>query len=346
MIASPSMEHSRLMRRILTFSVLFIAAGVVTACRPDEIITTENIPTAGVRFIHAVPDIDSTMTSPLQPSAAINGRLDFRFVDLPENNVQWEIEFRNTPRLSVAGANGIPGATFVSYFGARAGGGSCASSTSCQRQFKIFLNGTTAAVASTVVKDTTVTLEAGKNYTALLWGYANPGGTGRPANAATLPLELRFIEEAVADPGANVAIRVINASNVTIDARYYPSAGAAPGTDIMLNMAPRAISGYVTPAPGLYRLNVDLAGTATNVFANNIDRIALDGTAAITVAPGPIDAIPGTNVAGSAVTAIIFPASVAGTRVPQGAGSATIPPWNDEAIVFVWDRRPPRPAGI
>lgn len=313
------MEHFTLMRRILKFSVLCLAAGVVSACRPDEIILTEAIPTAGVRFIHAVPD---------------TGRMDFRFVDFPENNVQWQIEFRNTPRLSAGTAAGTPGATFVQFMAAKAG----------SRHFTVFMNGTTAAVASDIVWDTTVTLTAGSRYTALLWGYANPAGPNRPAGAPLM--RGTFIEENVTDPAANVALRVINASNATIDARYYPSAGAAPGTDIALGMAPLTMSSYVTAAPAQYRFNIDLAGTATNLFANGIDRVAMIGAPEDLAPPGPFDALPGTTQAGSAVTAIIFAPSVTGTQAPQGAGTATIPPWTDEAIVYVWDRRPPRSGGV
>ena len=45
---------------------------------------------------------------------------------------------------------------------------------------------------------------------------------------------------------------------------------------------------------------------------------------------------PGTTVAGSAITAIIFPPSVAGTKAPQG-GAFTSP-----LLSFTWDRRPAR----
>jgi hypothetical protein len=408
------MEQLTLMRRILTLSVLCLAVSVVNACRPDEIIETQAIPSAGVRFIHAVPD---------------TGLMDFRFVDFPENNVQWQIAFRNTPTLNAAGANGVPASTFVQYKPARAGGGPCTSTTSCQRHFRIFMNpncspsACNTVLGAVVVKDTTVTLEPGKLYTALLWGYANPTGAGRPAGA--LPMRLTFYEEGVADPAALVAIRAINATNAAVDVRYYTTSraitsitrtgtvatattavphglatgavvvigganqsqytgtftitvtgastftytvtvtpatpttpetpatpatgtityGVPPGTDLALNLGALQMSNHVTAATDLYRLNVRPAGGATNL-SSSIDRIALIGQAAVTIAPGPFDAIPGTTIAGSAVTAIIFAPSVAGTAAPQGAGSATIPPWTDEAIVYVWDRRPPRPSGV
>ena len=62
------------MRRILQLSTLCLAAGVVSACKPEEVVTTPKQPTAGVRFINAVPDTGATFG------------LDFRFVDVVENS--------------------------------------------------------------------------------------------------------------------------------------------------------------------------------------------------------------------------------------------------------------------
>ena len=47
------------MRRITQLPALVIAAGALAAlaaCSPDKVVTTEDVPTAGVRFINAVPD--------------------------------------------------------------------------------------------------------------------------------------------------------------------------------------------------------------------------------------------------------------------------------------------------
>ena len=70
------------MRRIYQLSVLCLAAGVVSACYPDQVVNTENIPTAGIRFINAVPD-----------SAGAFG-FDLRFVDIVESNASSDITFR------------------------------------------------------------------------------------------------------------------------------------------------------------------------------------------------------------------------------------------------------------
>ena len=55
------------MRRIYQLCTLGVAAGVMGACAPDQVVTTPVVPTAGVRFINAVPD---------------TGAMDFRFVDM------------------------------------------------------------------------------------------------------------------------------------------------------------------------------------------------------------------------------------------------------------------------
>lgn len=283
------------MRSITKLSILCLTAGVVSACKPDEIIRTEDIPTAGVRFINAVPD---TMA------------LDFRFVDLVESNAHFRIAFRN----NVVTTGGVPASTQIQYKGARAGA----------RQFRIFLNDTLQSVASTVVKDSTLNLVAGTNYTVILWGYANPGGPNRPAGAPAM--RLTVIEETVADPGANVALRVLNATPTAIDVRTYPASGTAPAAATFANVAPLTASTYVTTAPAQTRYNVQPAGGGAALFA---DPLALIGAAATV----DIEAAPGTTVAGSAVTLIVFPRSVAGSRAPN----VTTPSGS-----FMWDRRPPR----
>jgi uncharacterized protein DUF4397 len=268
-------EYSILMRRILQLSMLCVGAGVLSACSPEEIIETDEIPTAGVRFINAVPD---------------TGAMDFRFVDDPENSAHWNVAFRNNPVTSA----GITASTLVQYKPTQTG----------QRHLRIFMNGTTAAVASTVVKDTVVTLEPGKNYTALLWGSARGGA---------YPMRLAFYEEAVADPGTQVALRVINATEGAVDASYYVSTGAPPGAAIATNLAPLTRSDYVLAAPARYRFNVRSAGTTSPII---MDALAIAGEAATTSGAGPFDAIPGTSIAGSAVTAIVFPVAVPGSQAP------------------------------
>ena len=147
------------MRRFVRAYTLVLAAVVVGACSgTDTVIKTENIPTAGVRFINAVPD-----------SAGAYG-LDMRFVDIVESNAQFRIAFRNNPVT----AGGVTASSQTQFKSARAG----------SRHFVIFLDDTLQAIASTKLKDTTVTFEAGKNYTAILWGAARAGAPRSPGAGA------------------------------------------------------------------------------------------------------------------------------------------------------------------
>jgi hypothetical protein len=275
------------------FSLLVAAVGA-TACLPEKTVKTEDIPTAGVRFINALPD-----------SGGAFG-LDMRFVDIVESNAHFRVPFRN----NVVTSAGVPASTLVQYKNARAG----------QRHFVIFLSDTLPQYASIKLKDTTYTFEAGKLYSVIAWGYARPGST--PAMRVTIAQE-------VAPPDTTtVGLRVLNLMSTPIDVRYYPSTGTAPATPTWANVAGLSASSYVTVATGQYRFNVRDAGGTTALFA---DVLALPGTArdAITGIPGT----PGTTQAGSAVTLLVFPRSVAGSRTPQTA-AFTVP-----AGAFVWDRR-------
>lgn len=286
------------MRRILQLSVLCFAAGLVSACKPEEVTTTESIPTAGLRFINAVPD-----------SSGAFG-MDFRFVDIVESNAHFRISFRNGPVSS----GGVVASTLIQYKNTRAG----------QRHFRIFLDDSLQNIASTVVKDSTLNIEAGHNYTVLLWGSGRSAGADR--------MRLTVIDETVADPGTQIALRVINATNAAIDVRQYASGGTAPASATWANVAPFGVSAYVTAPTGVKLFNVQPAGGGTNLFA---DAQALGGTAATV----DVDAIPGTNIAGSAVTLIVFPRSTAGSRAPQSTSpiNFTLP-----GPSFMWDRRPIR----
>ncbi len=279
------------MRRFSQLSMLVLAAGAINACKPEEVIITEDIPTAGVRFVHAVPD---------------TGSLDFRPVDIVENSDFYGIAFRSTVN--------------VFYKNARAGA----------RNYRIFLTPNLnlpaeqqQAMASTVIADIPVTLEAGRLYTFILWGFARAGSS--PA------MRLTIVNDDPADPGSQVALRVINAAAGlgAIDASQYATGGTVPATPTWAAVPELSASAYVTAATGTKLYNVRQAGSATNLFT---DATALAGTAATI----DINAIPGTTVAGSAVSGIVLPRSVAGSQ----AASFTTP-----GIIFVWDRRPPRAPG-
>ena len=280
------------MRRNFTLPIFLLAAGAVGACKLQEVVKTDAIPTAGVRFINAVPD-----------STGAFG-LDMRFIDIVENNAQFRISFRNGPSSS----GGVTASAQTQFKNARAG----------SRHFAIFLDDTLQTISQVKLKDTTVTLEAGKNYTAILWGAARAGA-----------MKLTFFEDMPADPGANVALRVMNASDAAIDVRTYVQGGTAPATATWASVAPLTASTFVNTAPGSIMYNVRAAGAATNLFA---DVLALLGDANTV----DIEGTPGTTRPGSAVTLVVYPRSTVGARTPQTA--AFLVP----AGVFMWDRRPPR----
>jgi hypothetical protein len=294
------------MRRLFQLSTLCIAAGVVSACSPDKVVSSPVGPTAGVRFINAVPD-----------TAGAFG-MDFRFVDYVENSDAFRVPFRNNPQNSVIRAGDtVTASALIQYKAAKAG----------SRHFRVFLDDTLQSIAQVVLADSTVNLESGHNYTFLLWGNS------RSPKGAADAMHMTVIDENVTDPGQSVALRVINTSGSPIDVRQYTT--AVPAAATWANVAPYSISSYVTTAPAQYKFNVRPAGAATNLFN---DRVALPGQPVGTVTAGctvgiDCDVTPGTLVPGSAVTLIVFPRSVAGTR----AANFTTPGGS-----FMWDKRPPR----
>jgi uncharacterized protein DUF4397 len=273
----------------------------VSACKPEEVISSPTPNVAGVRFINAVPDTGAAFG------------MDFRFVDLVENSDQFRITFRNNPQSS----GGVTASSAIQYKAAKAG----------SRHFRVFLDDTLQNIASTVLKDSTADLTAGHNYTFLLWGNARSGGADK--------MKLTVIDETVADPGAQVALRVINTTGNPIDARQYVSTATPPTGATWSNVAPYTISTYVTAPPSQIKFNVTAAGGSSALFT---DLLALIGqpigtqTAGCTVGVD-CDVIPGTTVPGSAVTLIVFPPSVAGSKA---ASFTTV------GGSFMWDKRPAR----
>ena len=232
--------------------------------------------------------------------------LDFRFVDLVESNSQFRVTYRNAPSTSAPFVS-----TLTEYKGARSG----------SRKFRIFFDDTLQSIASIVLKDSSITVEDQKNYTVMLWGNARSAGADK--------MNMKVWEEAVPAPGANVALRVVNTGGTAIDVRVYTQGGTAPAAATWASVPAYSASSYITVAPGNYMYNVQPAGGGTALFA---DAQALPGAAATV----DIEALPGTTVAGSAVSAFVFPRSVAGTRAPQTAAFGV------PAITFNWDKRPPR----
>jgi hypothetical protein len=294
------------MRRIFELSVLCFAAGAVSACKPDDTISNTAPPTAGVRFINAVPDTSG------------GGGLDLRFVDLVENSDAFGVTFRDNPLT----ANGVTASSLIQFKAARAG----------SRHFRIFLDDTIQTTAMTVLEDSTANLEAGHNYTFLLWGNARAGKGAPPA------MSLNVIDENVPDPGSNIALRVINTTGSAIDVSAYTQGGTVPASPTWKSVAPYSVSAYTTVPPNKIMFHVTGAGSSTALFS---DALAIVGEPVGTSTNGctvgvDCDVTPGTTVPGSAISLIVFPASVTGAKTPQ-TSAFKVP-----ASSFMWDRRPPR----
>jgi hypothetical protein len=292
------------MQRIFQLSTLCLLVGVAISCQPDRVTTIQSTPVAGVRFINAVPDTGASFG------------LDFRFVDIVENSDAYRITFRDTPSASgavVAGAQ-------IQYKPAQIG----------SRHFRIFLDDTLQSIATTVLMDSTVNLAQGHNYTFLLWGNARSTGTDK--------MRLTVIDENVADPGQQIALRVINASGSGVDVRQYPTTATVPATADWANVGAYSITSYKIVPPAPIKFNVQPAGGGSALFTDVQAVVGekIGTTTGATTGGGctvgvDCTVIPGSTVPGSAVTLIVFPRSVAGSK----ASNFTTP-----GAVTMWDRRP------
>jgi hypothetical protein len=294
------------MRRFVKLSLLGLAAGAGACSTPDLVHPTEVLPYAGVRFINAVPDTGGAFG------------LDFRFVDLLESNAHYQIKFRNNPSSNTAPATDY--SNQIQFKGAREG---------TARHFKIFLDDTLQSVAQLTLKDSTLSIVKGHNYTAMLWGTSrNPGAT----------MKLDFWEDSATVNAGKVKMRVINTTSGALDVWAFPTGGTVPATATWAAVPPYSKSLYVEVDTGAYQYRVRNAGAGTNLFA---DRAAAPGAIPTCsgVSPCPtgafpdIEGIPGTRLSGSAISGIVFPPSVNPSKAAQFA---------NPAIVFAWDKRPAR----
>ncbi len=300
------------MRRVFLLTAFCLAAGSISACKPDEVIQTENIPTAGVRFINAVPD-----------TAGAFG-FDFRWIDQLENNAHFRMTYRNGPGKADSAVN----STQVQYKPVRAG----------SRTYRVFLDDTIQSLASSVLAEGTVSLVAGRLYTAIMVGNARSPGAN---------MQVKFFEEVIADPTTGVALRVINATGGPIEVRHYPHLGA-PGA-VTMTASAYDTSARVVVTTGRWRANVQPAGGGAPILAYD-PYLMVGDTAFSTAGPGgrkDIEALPGTRAAGSALTLIVYPPSVppavatAANKTPQTTSTTPGLSFVVPAGISVWDRRPP-----
>jgi len=267
----------------------------VAACSKDtDGELTQQDPLAAVRYVNLVSDTTA---------------LDFRIIDIVGDAPNTVAATFRTGGAPNGVTNTVP--TQPPHLPVRAG----------TRQIRVFLNGSTPAVASTIVLDTQVTFEANSNYTFFLTGLA---AGGAPALTALL------VKDSVPTiPTGQFALRVINLAPSLSSAVNQPANVASPlditvsasdgpvpaaGAPTFANLPYGAISNYVmlptsTPAAGLLRITATPSGSTSPLL---IAGILPNGATSATANP-----IAGTFVAGTAITAVIVPRSAPGTGAPQ-----------------------------
>jgi hypothetical protein len=188
-------------------------------------------------------------------------------------------------------------------------------------QIRVFMNGTTPAIASQVVFDTTCTFAANLNYTFFLYGNARGAAVHARVTVDTLPAP------------AGVAFRVINLGGTAVgavDVDVVAQAVVAPltGTASFANVAVGAVTAYTN-----FAVSTTLKATATAPATRTPFLFSANAPAGVR-GDTLVNPVAGTNVAGTAISAVIVPASVVGSTAPQGG--AFVSP----TILFMIDRKP------
>jgi hypothetical protein len=284
--------------KLFRVGALFLIVGAA-ACKNDNAGTIVTLPPlAALRYMPIVPD---------------TGALDFRIVDIVAYAPNQTAASFRTGGLQ----DGISTGGFLPIAAPVAAG---------THIIRVFLNGTSPSVASTVLREDTVTLAAGVSYTYYLFGYANSPANGTPKLSSMLTVDT------VSITAGNIAVRVLNlaptlAGNVAglgavnLDGRVVLTNTAVPlpGAASFSNLALGNLSAYapfaITTAGQTYRLALTGNGTASPVAFQATLPVGTAGTAAT-------QSVPGTAVTGTGITAVIVPQSVTGTAATQTAAAS------------------------
>lgn len=188
------------------------------------------------------------------------------------------------------------------------------------RRLRIFPTSDNINITSQIVMDTSITFTANTYYTVIHLGLARPGGA--PAD------RLWVLEDQVpATIGANqIAVRVVNAG-VNLGSVDVGTASSTTGTfaSLVSGVAYGTASAYQLVATGARALQATAPGASTVVAPASALPV---GSAAI----NGLTAIGGTDIGGTAITALVVPRSVAGSLAPQV--------FSTPAILYLVDRVP------
>jgi hypothetical protein len=287
------------MTRLQFSAICALAFGA--ACTKEQSFTEPLPPLAAVHWVNAVPD---------------TGQQDLRIVDIVSNAGLFDADFRGSTMF---------------YQAIEAG----------SRTLRIFMSSTTnQQIASTVLTESSLNLTAGAQYTVIHSGFARGGA---PAKAVTV------IQDNPPTPAVGqIAVRVINAAAGlgAVDVWFRPhavnvaTADSLPDTRDAAAVAFGTASTYAAKpvdATGTdsIRIIVTAAGTKTPILFGGVNGLKAPAGLAGDIINNPIA---GTRVAQSVLTAVVVPASVAGSQAPQGGA------FGSPSAVFLVDRRPPNTA--
>lgn len=270
---------------------------------------------SGVALLVAGCSKDSTFVEPIPPLAAIHFvhavpdtmPMDFRVVDIVSNAGLFDATFRTANMF---------------YTGIEAG----------NRRIRVFISSTDPAVTGVPIYDTTFAFSQNTDYTFIHTGFARTGQS--PARTVWI-----VTDNATAPGAGQIGLRLIHAGAglgaVDINLTRH-AADTLPDAPLLGNVSYGTVGNYVTVAADVaaadsLRIVVTAAGTKTPVLFT----LKLPTGAAGSSSANPIA---GARVEGSAMTAVVVPASVVGSTAPQGGAFAA-----PSAVVLV-DRRPPNTA--
>jgi len=252
---------------------------------------------------------DAVTSSPVVPMAGIHfvnavpdtAKMDFRVVDIVSNAGLFGAPFRTGNQF---------------YLGIQSGA----------RNIRVFYDTSDVAVAQTVFSDIQSTFATNTNYTFLEEGFARGGAPARTVN---------IITDGASDPGANVGYRIIHAGagmgGLDVYLIHHQSDTLTLSGPVATNITFNTVSAYGAVPPDTQTQTLRIVATATGTTSPIVVNVAFPPGLAGSTTTNPIA---GSQIAGSVMTAIIVPASVAGTKAPQGGAFAT-----PSAVILV-DRRP------
>ena len=291
------------MRRF-KFGFAFACIAGLAACAGDasKVFTATPGQNAFIRFVNAISD---------------SGAQDWRFVDQVEGS----------PSITGLSFRGIwPGATYQP-------------ATAGNRHLRIFQSSldptfadptlATPAIVSTVFLDSAFALTAGTHYTIIATGSL------RSKTAKFLILTDNF-----ADPGSNVAVRVVNlgaAPSLDVYGSATGGTAALPASPLAAALATLTASTWVTMSPGPLVLRGNAAGSKT--LPALVDVTAPAGVVADKTLN--LTAVGGSTIAGSAFTGFIFPPAVTGSLAAQVIAATCPTRCTTVGIVYAVDKYPP-----